>query len=79
MKEYNIKLNLVIEAQDSDYDRVVEYAQEVADALLQDDNITYDEDIEVIEISVDDIHNLSGYQDEDFEETDEDEDEDEYY
>ena len=61
MKEYNIKINLVVEAQDSDYDRVEQYAQELVEALIQDDNITYDDDIEIIEVSVDDVHNISEY------------------
>lgn len=61
MKEYNIKINFVVEAQDSDYDRVEQYAQELADAIMQDVDITYDEDIEVIEISVDNVQNLSNY------------------
>jgi hypothetical protein len=77
MKEYNIKINLVVEVEDSDYSRVDQYAQELADAIMQDDNLTYDEDIQLVEVTVDDVENLSGYQDEDFEETDKDEDE--YY
>lgn len=61
MKEYNIKINISVEAQDADYDRIEQYAQEVAEAILQDENLTYDEDIMVLEVSVDDVQNLNGY------------------
>jgi len=75
MKEYNIKLNFVIEAEESDYDRVEQYAQELVEAILQDDDITYDEDILVVDASVDEVKNLSGYDSYDDSVVEEDEDE----
>ena len=58
MKEYSIKINLIVETEESDYERVTLYAQELADNLLQDENIFFD-DIIILETNVEEVQSLS--------------------
>jgi len=74
MKEYNIKINISVEATDSDYNRVDQYAQEIADAILQDENLTYDSDIQVVDVVVEEVQSLSEYDIDDYSSNDEDDD-----
>lgn len=61
MKEYTININVVVEAEESDYERVTEYAQDLADNLIQDEDFAYDGDIKILEVQVNDVQDLSDY------------------
>ena len=61
MKEYMINASIVVEAEESDFERVSEYAQKLADNLIQDEEFAYDGDIKILEVNVDKIEDLNTY------------------
>lgn len=75
MKEYIINLSVVVEAEESDFERVSDYAEKLSENLLQDENFAYDGDIKILEVNVNQVENMNVYDTEwkDFEDGDEDE------
>lgn len=75
MKEYIINLSIVVEAEESDFERVSDYAEKLSENLLQDENFAYDGDIKILEVNVNQVENMNVYDTEwkDFEDGDEDE------
>jgi len=62
IKEYKIQLTLSIESEEADYERVEQFAQELAESLIQDNPVPYD-DIEIVEVVANDIQDLNDYDD----------------
>jgi hypothetical protein len=58
MKEYTIKLNLLIETEESDYDRISDYAEEICEKIMNDEKFNY-EDIEVVGVTVDEVEDFN--------------------
>ena len=63
IKEYKIQMTLSIESEEADYERVEQFAQELAESLIQDNPVSYD-DIDIIETVVTEVQDLND--DEDF-------------
>lgn len=76
MREYTINISIVVEAEESDFERVSEYAQDLVDNLIQDEDFAYDGDIKILEANVDQVQDLNVY-DSDFTEYNSDEDDEE--
>lgn len=62
IKEYKIQLTFSIESEEADYERVEQFAQELAESLIQDNPVPYD-DIEIVEAVVTDVNDLNDYDD----------------
>ena len=65
MKEYTIKMKFSVESEKANLGKISQFAEELSRKILEDDNFTYSDDIEIIDISVDDILDHNDY---DFEE-----------
>lgn len=78
MKEYTITMSLSVEAEKSKLEKIQQFAEELTQKILEDSELTYSGDIEIVEINIDDIqdHNDYDYEDEDDYNYDDDEDED---
>jgi len=63
IKEYKIQMTLSIESEEADYERVEQFAQELAESLIQDNPVSYD-DIDIVETVVTEVQDLND--DEDF-------------
>lgn len=61
-KEYNINLKLFIETKDSEYDDVLNYANELIDMILDSEDFMYN-DIEVVDVEIDEVEDLNDYGD----------------
>lgn len=73
VKEYKLQLTFSIECDDADYERVELFAHELADTLIQDHTLSYD-DIEIVDYTLNEIQYLNDY--DAFEKSDDDDDED---
>ena len=62
MKEYIITLNFTVESDDADYDVVNEFAEELAEKIMSNDELTYNDDIEIIEVAVSDVQDNNDYE-----------------
>lgn len=78
MKEYTITMSFSIEAEKSKLEKIQQFAEELTQKILDDSDLAYSNDIEIVDISIDDIqdHNDYDYDDEDDDYSDFDEDED---
>lgn len=78
MKEYTITMSFSIEAEKSKLEKIQQFAEELTQKILEDSELAYSGDIEIVEINVDDIqdHNDYDYEDEDDDYNYDDEDED---
>ena len=76
MREYTINISIVVEAEESDFERVSEYAQDLVDNLIQDEDFAYDGDIKILEANVDQVQDLNVY-DPDYTDYNSDEDDEE--
>ena len=67
MKEYTIKLTLIIESQDDDYEKISEFAEKLSDSIVDNDELLDEEGVEIISTSFDIVdHNDYSKDDEDF-------------
>jgi len=67
MKEYTIKLTLIIESQDADYEKISEFAEKLSDSIVDNDELLDEEGVEIISTSFDIVdHNDYSKDDEDF-------------
>ena len=55
MKEYTVTMNFIIESQNADYERISEFAEELTEKIMEDDNLIYGHDIEIVGVSVEEI------------------------
>jgi len=74
VKEYKFQLNISVESTNADYDRIELFAQELADSLILDHTLSYD-DIDIVEANVTEIQDLND--DLDFKDVDDEDDNDE--
>jgi len=65
MKEYSITLTFAVETKKSDYEDVSEFAEQLIDKILDDDNLTIKRDIEIVDILLDKVEDYSAYEEED--------------
>ena len=67
MKEYTIKLTLIIESQDADYEKISEFAEKLSDSIVDNDELLDEEGVEIISTSFDIVdHSDYSKDDEDF-------------
>lgn len=78
MKEYTITMSFSVEAEKSKLEKIQQFADELTQKILEDSELAYSDDIEIVEINVDDIkdHNDYDYEDDDDDYNYDDEDED---
>lgn len=55
MKEYSITMNFTIESKNADYDEISEFAEQLAENIMNTDKLIFYNNIEVTDISV---HNI---------------------
>lgn len=72
MKEYSITLTFAVETKKSDYEDVSEFAEQLIDKILDNDNLTIKRDIEIVDITLDKVEDYSIYKDDEEDEEDED-------
>jgi hypothetical protein len=65
MKEYNIKMNFSVESKDSDYEEISIFAEELAEKIMDDENLLYKGDIAIVEITLEDVEHDCKYFDQD--------------
>jgi len=66
MKEYKITMTFSIEAEDADYEKISEFAEDLSDRLMADENLN-DDDIEIIDVAIQSVDDLNDYdKDDDF-------------
>jgi len=65
MKEYSITLKFSIESKNADYEDVSEFAEKLTEKIMNDDNLTCNNGVEIIEISVSEVEDKNEYLDED--------------
>lgn len=75
MREYTIKLNFAIETPHGDYEKITEFAEKLSEAIMNDDDLISSGDIEIVEVTVDEVED-NNYDCDDYLD-DEDEDGDE--
>ena len=73
MKEYKITMTFSIQSEDSDYEKISDFATELSENIMTD--YTTD-DIEIVEVNVDEIEDNNDYLDDDY--LDEDDEDDDY-
>lgn len=61
MKEYTIRMSFSVKAEDSDYEEISNFADELAGMIMEEDNLIYQGDIEITDVIVDNVedHNES--------------------
>jgi hypothetical protein len=64
MKEYTITMNFMIEAEDADYEKINEFAEQLSENIMSDDRLVCNNDIEIVGITVSEIEG-DDYEDED--------------
>jgi hypothetical protein len=69
MKEYKITMTFTIEAVESNYDKIVDFADELADKIIESEELIINDDISIVDTDVDNIEDLSS-EDEEYEEYD---------
>lgn len=57
MKEYTITMNFVIESEEADYEKISEFAEQLTETIMNDDKIIYGNDIEIVDVTVEEIEN----------------------
>ena len=72
MREYTIKMNFSVESKDSDFEYITIFAEELAEKIMEDDNLLYKGSIEIVEVIVEDVedHNEDFNENENFNEED---------
>ena len=65
MKEYTITMSFSIEAEDSDYEQITEFAEELSENIMTDDKLIYKNDIEIVGVAIQEIQDHSYGDDED--------------
>lgn len=75
MKEYTITMSFSVEAEKANIEKINRFAEELSQKIMENDELSYDNDIEIVDINVDDVLDLNNYdfdEDEDYNEEDED-------
>jgi hypothetical protein len=52
MKEYNITFKMTVESEDSDYEKISDFSEELIEKIMEDNNLIYSDDIEIVGMSV---------------------------
>lgn len=73
MREYTITMTFSVQSEDSDYEKISDFATELSENIMSDYT---DDDIEIIEVTIDEIVDNNDYLDNDY--LGEDDEEDEY-
>ena len=69
MKEYKITMTFSIEAEDADYEKISEFAEDLSDKLMNDEKLNKD-DIEILNVVIQDVEDLNKDKVEDFDDDD---------
>lgn len=57
MKEYTITMNFSVESEEADYEKISEFAEQLSESIMNDDNLIYGDDIEIVDITVHEVEN----------------------
>lgn len=60
MKEYKITMAFSIEAEYADYEKISEFAEDLSDKFMNDERLNKD-DIEIVDVTVQNVNNLNDY------------------
>lgn len=60
MREYKITMTFSIEAEDADYEKISEFAEDLSDKFMNDEKLNKD-DIEILDVSVHNVEDLNDY------------------
>jgi len=52
MREYTITMNFLIESEDSDYEQITEFAEQLTENIMGNESLIYNNDIEVVGVSI---------------------------
>jgi hypothetical protein len=52
MKEYTITLNFLVEAEDADFEKINEFAEQLSESIMGDDKLVFNNDIEIIDVTI---------------------------
>ena len=75
MKEYTINLSFSIKSEKSNIEKIIIFAEELSEKIMEKENLIYDNGVEIVDVNVEDVLDLNNYDfDEDEELFDEDED-----
>jgi len=77
MKEYKITMTFSIEAEEADYEKISEFAENLSDRFMNDETLN-DDDIEIIDVAIQSVDDLNDYDKEDDFLVEEDDDEYDY-
>mgnify|MGYP001768056736 CR=1 FL=1 len=55
MKEYTITMNFLVEAEDADYEKINEFAEQLSENIMSDDKLIFNNDIEIIDITIGEV------------------------
>jgi hypothetical protein len=61
MKEYTITFKIYVQSYDSNYEQVEEYANQLVEKILENDELIYSDEIDVTDISVEEIEDNSSF------------------
>ena len=70
MKEYKVTMTFSIEARKADYEKISDYAERLSNLIIS--KLNDDNDIDIVEASVDEIEDHNDYDDGDYLNEDED-------
>jgi hypothetical protein len=48
-------MSFIIESQNADYERISEFAEDLTEKIMEDDNLIYGHDVEIVGVSVEEI------------------------
>lgn len=65
MKEYKITMTFTIEAVESNYDKIVDFADELADKIIDSEELIINDDISIVDTDIDNIEDLNSDEDDD--------------
>lgn len=71
MKEYKITMTFSIQSENSDYEKISDFATELSENIMSE--YTTD-DIEIVDVSIDDIEDNNDYLDDDYLDNDDEDD-----
>lgn len=64
MKEYTITMNFLVEADDdSDYEKISEFSEQLSENIMSEDKLIYGDGIEIVTVQIHEVEDHNNYED----------------
>lgn len=61
MKEYTITMSFSVEANNANYEKIREFAEELTNKIMDDDSLIYHNGIEIVDASIVEVEDYNDY------------------